>query len=312
MRRAGYECRVLAEEGGSYEENPPHILEFIRRDLRWCHGNMQYFKLLGEPGLKLTSRIQLVLAILMFIGSPAWMLFVLTATGALAFPQWVPIDMQVFGPGYLLFALIMTMLFAPKFASIFDILLRSKLRNRYGGAGYILTGAFFEIIFSMMLAPIMAVANTIFLFKLFVLRKSKGWAQQDRKTSALPFSVTAKHLWPQMLFGLIGFTVIFSGDKADWVTIAMCIPVFVGPLFVLPFAISSSHPGLGQLAARFGLWHLPEEKIPPVIIRALHLPAVMQRSSGSEPQHVRSPLSTEDLLDTGSDVEQVIVNQTSR
>ena len=40
MRRAGYEVRILAEEGGSFEQNPPTLIEFIRRDLRWCQGNM--------------------------------------------------------------------------------------------------------------------------------------------------------------------------------------------------------------------------------------------------------------------------------
>src|SRR6185295_15820169 len=72
MRCAGYEVRVLPEEGGSWEENPPTLLEFIRRDLRWCQGNMQYFRFLASPGIKPVSRYQLGLAILMFIGSPAW------------------------------------------------------------------------------------------------------------------------------------------------------------------------------------------------------------------------------------------------
>ena len=36
MRRAGYEVRVLPEEAGSWEENPPTMLEFARRDVRWC------------------------------------------------------------------------------------------------------------------------------------------------------------------------------------------------------------------------------------------------------------------------------------
>ena len=34
MRRAGYEVRVLPVEGGSWEENPPTIMDFVRRDLR--------------------------------------------------------------------------------------------------------------------------------------------------------------------------------------------------------------------------------------------------------------------------------------
>jgi len=34
MRRAGYGVRVLAGEGSSFEQNPPTLVEFIRRDLR--------------------------------------------------------------------------------------------------------------------------------------------------------------------------------------------------------------------------------------------------------------------------------------
>ena len=79
MRRAGYEVRVLPEEGGSWEENPPTVLEFTRRDLRWCQGNMQYCKLLDMPGLLPMSRFQLLWAILMFLGMPAWTLMIALA-----------------------------------------------------------------------------------------------------------------------------------------------------------------------------------------------------------------------------------------
>ena len=44
MRRAGYEVRVLPDESGSWEENPPTMFEFSTRDLRWCQGNMQYLQ----------------------------------------------------------------------------------------------------------------------------------------------------------------------------------------------------------------------------------------------------------------------------
>jgi len=72
MRCAGYEVRVLPIESGSYEENPPTLLDFVRRDLRWCQGNMQYLNLLKTPGLLPMSRFQLIWAVSMFIGAPAW------------------------------------------------------------------------------------------------------------------------------------------------------------------------------------------------------------------------------------------------
>ncbi|MGB0903703.1 MAG: glucans biosynthesis glucosyltransferase MdoH, partial [Mangrovicoccus sp.] len=52
MRRAGYECRVLAAEQESYEDNPPSMPDFIKRELRWCNGNLQYLRLGGLQGLK--------------------------------------------------------------------------------------------------------------------------------------------------------------------------------------------------------------------------------------------------------------------
>ena len=76
MRRAGYEVRVVPQEGGSWEENPPTMLDFAKRDVRWCQGNMQYLKLLDLPGLLPMSRFQLAWAILMFLGIPAWTLMI--------------------------------------------------------------------------------------------------------------------------------------------------------------------------------------------------------------------------------------------
>ncbi len=308
MRRAGYECRVLAEETGSYEENPPHILEFIRRDLRWCHGNMQYFSLLNEPGLLPASRVQLVLAILMFIGSSAWMLFIIVGTTAFVYPE-VGVKMQGVGPGYTLFAVIMAMIFAPKIASIADVFMRKDLRKSFGGSVAILFGSFLEIIFSMMLAPIMAIANTIFLFKLLVLRKAKGWTSQSRNSESLPFFATAKHLWPQMLFGIIGIVGISTiGDLgvAGWL---ICLPVFIGPMLAIPFGITSSHAFLGKLTSKFGFWQLPEEETPPVIIRALNLPAISIKAEHAQNSELHSPLTTQQLLDIDADLD--IVNTVS-
>src|SRR3954453_280393 len=87
MRRAGYEVRVLPEEDLGWEENPPTLIEFIRRDLRWCQGTLQYWSFLFLPGVPLVSRYQLAFAVLMFLGSPAWMGLVVVATAALALAE---------------------------------------------------------------------------------------------------------------------------------------------------------------------------------------------------------------------------------
>ena len=91
MRRAGYEVRVLPVEELGWEENPPTLLEFISRDLRWCQGNMQYWHFLSLPGLKFVSRYQLAFAILMFLGSPAWIGMLVLGTLAAASANFIRI-----------------------------------------------------------------------------------------------------------------------------------------------------------------------------------------------------------------------------
>ena len=82
-------CACCAEEGASFEQNPPSLVEFIRRDLRWCQGNMQYWHFLPMPGLHPVSRYQLAFAILMFLGSPAWIGLLLIGSAAVAAaPTW--------------------------------------------------------------------------------------------------------------------------------------------------------------------------------------------------------------------------------
>jgi membrane glycosyltransferase len=71
MRGAGYDVRVIADEFESWEENPPNLPDFIKRDLRWCQGNLQYLKLLRMPGLRPMGRFHLVNAIMMYAGAPA-------------------------------------------------------------------------------------------------------------------------------------------------------------------------------------------------------------------------------------------------
>ncbi|MCR5879433.1 glucans biosynthesis glucosyltransferase MdoH [Phenylobacterium sp. J367] len=50
LRRAGWAVHVTAALDGSCEETPPTILDFIRREHRWCQGNLQHLRLLTARG----------------------------------------------------------------------------------------------------------------------------------------------------------------------------------------------------------------------------------------------------------------------
>lgn len=269
MAAAGYQIRVWPVEGGSYEENPPHLIEFIRRDLRWCHGNLQYLKLLRAEGFKPLGRLQLALAILMFVGSPAWLLFIAMAITAAAT---TPVNEAVFNPAYgtPLIIIILGMVFAPKLATQIHLLL-SKERKAYGGMTKIVAGILGELVFSILLAPTMAIAHTIFMGQL-ALGKKACWGGQARQPHGIAWQLAAKKFWPQTLLGFIGtFWMLSLPFAQSW----LLVTVVAGPLLAIPFAVWTSRPSFGQLVTKTTLWALPEEFHEPrelAVLKQSHLP----------------------------------------
>lgn len=269
MRRAGWQVRVVPEEDGSWEENPPTLLEFIRRDLRWCQGNMQYWSLLTLPGLRAVSRFQLVLAILMFLGSPAWLGFVALGLGRALLAD---IPQPVFDPelGRVLVITILTMTFAPKLSSVIDVLIVARKRQAFGGAVRFSTSVVIETVFSMLLAPIMAVAHTVFLAGL-PFGRTIGWTQQQRSGHVVSFAAAFARLWPQTLVGIlaaIGFTAVST------TVVLVSLPFVAGLILAIPFTMLTAHPAIGLTLARIGIGRIPEEVTPPPILDRLALPAI--------------------------------------
>ena len=251
MRRAGYEVRVLPDEAGSWEENPPTLPEFIRRDLRWCQGNMQYFHFLTTPGLLPVSRCQLVLAIAMYLSSPAWLAFLL-----LGLIRQIPVRFDL---GLTLFALTMAMCFAPKFATLAHVLARRHLRRSYGGTMRVVVSAFLEIVFSTLIAPISAVAVTVFLLGLPFGRQI-GWTAQQRDPEGVPFRMAARKLWPQTVLGIL---LVVWFWKAAPAAIWYWTPLFAGLIGAIPVAMLTAHPRFGRALVAAGICRIPEEAWPP-------------------------------------------------
>ena len=78
-------------QGGSGEGVPQTLEEFHKRDRRWCQGNFQHLRLLGEPGLHPVSRWHMVSGVLSYLAAPIWLsLLVMGSTEAVAAPGLAP------------------------------------------------------------------------------------------------------------------------------------------------------------------------------------------------------------------------------
>ncbi len=281
MRAAGYDVRVLPQEDLGWEENPPTLLEFIRRDLRWCQGNMQYWRFLSLPGLKPVSRYQLALAMLMFIGSPAWIGLLVLGTLALAFSD-TPASFIRADAGMALLVCVLVMWFAPKIASAIDILLRPELRRAFGGTGLFIINYVIETVYSILLCPILWFGHTIFLTGLLFGREI-GWIGQTRDDHAVPFTQALHNLWPHTLLGCAALGLLAVTQPAG---IPYALLLAAGPALAIPFAMMTAWPLLGSFAARVGIGRLPEETVRPAVLLALALPAIESAAPSPRPSSV--------------------------
>lgn len=252
MRAAGFEVRVIADEFGSWEENPPRLPDFIRRDLRWCQGNLQYLHLVGRRGLRPMGRFQLCNAIAMYLGAPASvvMLTVGVANGFSGAHGHVS--------STLAFSLYFGMLilgFAPRLLGVVDALCRVEDRRRWGGAVRLLAGAATDAVFTLLIGPVMMIAQTQFICGL-LFGQSLIWEAQQRDDGIVPIREAIFGLWPQSLLGLVfGLTIWHvAPGSLPW-----AIPTLAGSLLAIPFACITASPSLGRWMRHNGLCMVPDE-----------------------------------------------------
>jgi membrane glycosyltransferase len=264
MRRAGYEVRVLPVEAGSWEENPPTMLDFAKRDLRWCLGNLQYLRLLDLPGLKAMSRFQLLWAILMFLGLPAWTLMI--ALLPLKAIEDATIADYPATLAALLYVLFFAMYLSPKLAGFADILLTRGGTARYGGTLRFICSSTIEVVFAFLQGAVSTFRTTLFMVGLAFGRARIGWNGQARDAHALSFATAVSGLWPHLLFGLylFGTLAVLSPKLLAW-----SLPLTAGYVLAIPFAMATAWPALGAWFVSTGLCGIPEDFDPPAELVAI-------------------------------------------
>ena len=263
MRRGGYEVRVLPIETQSFEANPPTLLEFAKRDLRWCQGNMQYWRFLFEPGLKPLSRFQLFQAVLMYVAPPAW----IVATFAAA---WKGVtggfDATYIELGFWSFITIFLLSVTPKIAGVVDVLLTPGAIRSYGGPLRFGLSAVIELLASMIMAPIVAVYVSVFLIGL-LFGRSVTWSGQNRDRLGVTLYTAIKAMGLQTLIGVVLATIItglIGGYAIFW-----ALPVVAGLCLAIPFTVFTASQRFGYWTTRLGLFAIPEEGCLPRVLTRL-------------------------------------------
>ncbi len=254
MRRAGYEVWLVPDLGGSYEQQPPNLVEELRRDRRWCEGNLMNLRLLAEPGLAPAHRWMLFTGALSYLASPLWLLFLLAS--ALAW--------QGGGPGVpalALFACSASLLLVPKLLAV-ALLAFSGEAARHGGWSRVLPGVLLEALWSLLLAPVRMAAHTLFCTAALTGIGIR-WQSPPREAEALPMSDALRRFAP---FSALAAAASVAGVLADPAVALWLMPVTL-PLLASPvLAVIGSREDAGRALRAQGLLCTPEEIARPLLL----------------------------------------------
>ncbi|WP_252735711.1 glucans biosynthesis glucosyltransferase MdoH [Aestuariibacter sp. A3R04] len=266
LRRAGWECYLITDTDGSYEEVPGNLVDYAIRDRRWVQGNIQHLGLLNINGLKTTNRLHFLFGAFAYISS--LLLFVMLMAGtadalvkALVDPvyftsahQLFP-DWQIAKEGLMIATLwgTIALLFMPKLLGL--ILAMVQRRKDFGGFFRLLFGGVAELFMAILIAPVMMFYHSYFVLSVFIGHQVK-WEAQTREGRMVPWRVAISKSMTMTVLALVwaGTTFYYTPSLFLWL-----LPVLTGMVCAAPIIRLSSSPDFGQLCRRAGIFVIQEE-----------------------------------------------------
>jgi membrane glycosyltransferase len=278
MGRAGWGIWLGYDLGGSWEEVPSTLLEEMKRDRRWCQGNLQHLRLLFTEGLFGAHRMLFLNGALSYVSALLWFFFLVLSTveaimrvlaepdyfphGPSLFPEW-----PIWRPDWAiaLMGVIGMILFLPKVLAIGMLAFRRGGARGYGGVARLAASVALEVVTSSLLAPIRMVFHSRYVL-LNLLGRTVGWKSQGRDDAETSWREAFRHHAADSLFASAWGGALFwlNPDFFWWTT-----PIIGALLLSIPVSVVTSRVWLGDLTRRWGLFRIPEEVEPPLELRDL-------------------------------------------
>lgn len=238
MRKAGFEVLCAYELEGSYEENPPNLIDTLKRDQRWCQGNLQHFWFLFGKKIPLINRIHILNGILSYLNSPIWMCYIiLSLWNYLEDSKYLNYSMlpeeyeffksQIYDPLYLkLLYLSLLLLFLPRLLSFISLPLLQIIKK--------FPAFLLETVFSILVAPIYMIYHSIFVFSV-LLNKRISWGPQNRDANS-EYSVSYV---VSSFFGvtILGFACAYISYAHSTMLFILTLPIWIGWISAIPLVI---------------------------------------------------------------------------
>ena len=281
MRRAGYEVWLLPDLPGSYEETPPTIVDELKRDRRWCQGNLQHLRIMGAQGIHPVHRTLFVNGVMSYGAALFWVFFLILGFISLLveqfsepvyfppgsshlFPEW-----PIYHPEWAisLFSISLFMLLFPKVLGV-AVAGMQQWRSTHDPREILglIGSALLETLFSVLLAPIRMYFHSKFVL-MGLLGLKTSWGGQRRDDNALTWGEAMRFFGVATLLATILAGAAFRLDPFYFWWL---LPTLAGLILSIPVAVWTSSAEMGRWLRSLGLLVIREEVDPPQELVALH------------------------------------------
>lgn len=251
LSRGGWKVNLDPSMPGSYEEGPENLIEYAKRDRRWCQGNLQHGRLLTAPGLKIWSRFTFLQGIMAYMASPLWLLLLAASVLAALWPEMptvMPGFMNINFSAWTLIVAVAVVLLLPKFA----IWLRGMFdgHNRsFGGTFRALASVLGEILVSTLLAPTLLLLQSRSVMQV-LLGLDGGWPATTRGQNWVDLKTAWQASWWIVAIAVVtlGGILVLAPASAVWVAPAM-VPAIFAPVLISLTSRPTRNAGIPLLFA---------------------------------------------------------------
>jgi len=258
MRRAGHEVWMV-DLDGSYEQAPPHLIDELRRDRRWCQGNLQNARLIAEPGFAPAHRTMLATGAMAYLASPLWLAFVV-----LGISRWATGHDAVVAPSLapVVGAAVLAMLLLPRLLGVIWVLVRREQAS-FGGTGRLVCAALIEAGLASLQAPVRMVSHTLFVLSALTgLRLD--WKSPSRDAVKVGWGDAARRFGAVGVLAAVGLAIgVAVGPTPTWTLLSLAVPL----VLAVPLAVFTSRIAPGAWLRGRRLLLIPEEASPPRLLR---------------------------------------------
>lgn len=272
LQRAGWGVHMMPSLDGSYEGTPTNIVDVVTRDRRWAQGNLQHLAIVSQAGITPMGRVHLGMGAMSYLVSAVWALSLLVGIvlalqgqqmipsyfedARTLFPIWPIIDP---GAALRLFLATIAVVLLPKVLGLMLEWRRARATGDVAGGVRSTLGVLYETVFSMLIAPILMITQTVGALQILAGIDS-GWKAQKRDDGALSFAGAMSFARWHTAIGVLSGAIVWHVSPALF---AWMSPVILGLVLTGPVSWYTS-----RTAGPVSRWLLAtlEDKEPPAIL----------------------------------------------